>query len=47
MNQKWYIETHTGLDGPFDSELEAASYLDKINNSNPLEVEFAGLQFTP
>ena len=46
MNKSWYIETQTGLDDPFDSEQEAASYLNKELNTDPKPMEFAGLQFT-
>jgi len=46
-NNGWYVETRTGLDGPFDSEQEASTFLDLIKCSNAARVEFAGLQYTP
>ena len=46
-NIGWYIETRTGLDGPFESEKEASTFLDLIKCSNAARVEFAGLQYTP
>ena len=46
-NSAWYVETRTGLDGPFDTEKEAVSFLDLIKCSNAARVEFAGLQYSP
>lgn len=46
-NNGWYVETRTGLDGPFESEVEAISFLDLIKSSNAARVEFAGLQYSP
>lgn len=46
MNKNWYIETQTGLDGPFESEQAAASRLDKVKQNITSPLEFAGLQFT-
>ena len=43
-NIGWYVETRTGLDGPFESEKEASTFLDLIKCSN---AEFAGLQYSP
>lgn len=46
-NKNWYVETRTGLDGPFDSEKDAIIFLDLIKSSNAARVEFAGLQYSP
>jgi uncharacterized protein YkvS len=46
-NTGWYVETQTGLDGPFDSVNEATVFLDLIKSSNAARMEFAGLQYTP
>lgn len=46
-NTGWYVETRTGLDGPFGTEKEASVFLDLIKSSNAARVEFAGLQYTP
>lgn len=46
-NNGWYVETRTGLDGPFDSEKEASQFLDLIKSSDAARVEFAGLQYSP
>jgi len=46
-NIGWYVETRTGLDGPFESEKEADTFLDLIKSSNAARVEFAGLQYSP
>lgn len=46
-NIGWYVETRTGLDGPFDSEKDAIIFLDLIKSSNAARVEFAGLQYSP
>ena len=46
-NIGWYVETRTGLDGPFESEKEASTFLDLIKCSNAARVEFAGLQYSP
>ena len=46
MNQKWYVESQTGLDGPFETEKEASVFLRLVKNSNAARMEFAGLQFT-
>jgi len=48
MNKHWYIETQTGLEGPFESEQIAAFQLNKVKQDNPgTALKFAGLQFTP
>lgn len=46
-NKSWYVETRTGFDGPFDTEKEAATFLDLVKCSNAARIEFAGLQYTP
>ena len=46
-NNGWYVETQTGLDGPFDSKDEVASFLNLLKRSDAARVEFAGLQYTP
>jgi hypothetical protein len=45
-NIGWYVETRTGLDGPFESEKEANTFLDLIKSTNAARVEFAGLQYS-
>ena len=47
MNKGWYVETQTGLDGPFESEQAAAARLDTVKNDLNSPLQFAGLQFTP
>lgn len=42
----WYVETRTGLDGPFDSPEGAVTFQDLIKRSNAARVEFAGLQYS-
>ncbi|MDH5395885.1 MAG: hypothetical protein OEW97_06390 [Gammaproteobacteria bacterium] len=46
-NMGWYVETRTGLDGPFESQEEATSFMHLVNSSNAARMEFAGLQYTP
>jgi len=43
----WYVETRTGLDGPFESVKEATTFLELMKCSNAARIEFAGLQYTP
>lgn len=45
--QNWYVETRTGYDGPFKSEIEANQYLRLLHSSEMARVQFAGLQFSP
>ena len=47
MNQKWYVESQTGLDGPFETEKEASVFLRLVQSSNAARMEFAGLQYSP
>jgi hypothetical protein len=47
MNKNWYVETQTGLDGPFESENEASNFLERVKACNSARLAFAGLQFTP
>jgi len=47
IKQKWFIETRTGYDGPFDDELEAKNYLTLLKSCDAARSEFAGLQFSP
>lgn len=47
MNQKWYVESQTGLDGPFETEKEASVFLRLVKTSNAARMEFAGLQYSP
>ena len=42
MNKKWYIETQTGLDGPFKSEQTAAFKLDKVKRNLTAPLKFSG-----
>ncbi len=44
---KWFIETRTGYDGPFEDEQEAKRYLDLLRSCEAARVEFAGLAFSP
>jgi len=44
INNNWYVETQTGLDGPFKTEKEASCYLEHTKSSARLP--FAGLQCT-
>ena len=46
-HNNWYVETRTGLDGPFESVKEATTFLNLMKSSNAARVEFAGLQYTP
>lgn len=43
----WYVETRTGMDGPFPTKEEASDFHDLILCSNAARIEFAGLQYTP
>ena len=47
MNKNWYVETQTGLEGPFKTKNEAAIFLNLIKCSDAARMEFAGLAFTP
>lgn len=47
MNENWYIETQTGLDGPFESEKSATQFLEKMKQADSAQQDFAGLQFSP
>ena len=44
---KWYIETRTGYDGPFDTRHEARQFLDLLQSCEAAREEFAGLDFSP
>ena len=46
-SNKWYIETRTGYDGPFDTEDEAKKYLSLLRSCDAARDEFAGLEFSP
>jgi len=46
MNNNWYVETQTGLDGPFKTEKEASCFLEHAKTRNSARLAFAGLQFT-
>jgi len=46
IRQKWFIETRTGFDGPFDNKKEAAEYFMLLKSCNAARSEFAGLQFS-
>lgn len=47
MNKNWYVETQTGLEGPFETENEAAIFLNLVRCSDAARMEFAGLAFSP
>lgn len=47
MNKNWYVETQTGLEGPFKTEDEAALFLNLLKCNDSARVEFAGLAFSP
>lgn len=47
MSKNWYVETQTGLEGPFKTENEAAIFLNLVRCSDAARMEFAGLAFTP
>ncbi len=44
---KWFVETRTGYDGPFDNEKEAKKYLKLLRTCDAARSEFAGLDFSP
>lgn len=44
---KWYIETRTGYDGPFDSQNEAQEFLALLQSCEAVHTEFSGLEFSP
>ena len=46
IRDKWFIETRTGFDGPFDDKKEAAEYSRLLKSCNAARCEFAGLQFS-
>ena len=46
IEDKWYVETRTGYDGPFDSKQEAKRYLDLLKSCDAARSEFAGLEFS-
>ena len=46
IRHKWFIETRTGFDGPFDNKKEAAEYSLLLKSCNAARDEFAGLQFS-
>ena len=41
--EKWYIETRTGFEGPFDSKQEAEKFQFLNKCTDAARVEFAGL----
>ncbi len=47
IKNKWFIETRTGYDGPFDSKDEAKEYLQLLKGCDAARSEFAGLEFSP
>mgnify|MGYP001822727123 CR=1 FL=1 len=47
ISGRWYIETRTGYDGPFDNKMEARQFLSLLKNTEAARNEFAGLQFIP
>ena len=47
ISGNWYIETHTGYDGPFDNKSEANLFLSLLRSTEAARNEFAGLQFIP
>lgn len=47
IKNKWFIETRTGYDGPFESKDEAKRYLRLLKDCDAARSEFAGLEFSP
>ncbi|VAW93013.1 hypothetical protein MNBD_GAMMA23-825 [hydrothermal vent metagenome] len=47
IKNKWFIETRTGYDGPFESKDEAKEYLLLLKDCDAARSEFAGLEFSP
>jgi len=47
IKNKWFIETRTGYDGPFESKDEAKKYLRLKKGCDAARAEFAGLEFSP
>jgi len=42
---RWYVETRTGYDGPFENYEEAEAFLHLSQVAEAARVEFAGLAF--
>lgn len=47
IKSKWFIETRTGYDGPFEDKSEAKKYLRLLKSCDAARCEFAGLEFSP
>lgn len=47
IKTKWFIETRTGYNGPFEDKNEAKTYLRLLKSCDAARCEFAGLQFSP
>jgi len=47
IKNKWFIETRTGYDGPFESKDEAKKYLRLAKECDAARAGFAGLEFSP
>ena len=47
IKEKWFIETRTGYDGPFEDKVEAKTYLRLLKSCDAARCEFAGLDFSP
>ena len=47
IETKWFVETRTGYDGPFENKDEAKKYLCLVQDCDTARCEFAGLEFSP
>ena len=47
INNRWFVETRTGYDGPFADKVEAKNYLRLLKTCDAARCEFAGLDFSP
>ncbi len=47
IENKWFIETRTGYDGPFKTKNKAKEYLHLLKDCDAARSEFAGLEFSP
>ena len=46
-NTDWYVETRTGLEGPFETRKDAQVFQKLMARADAARAEFAGLQFSP
>lgn len=47
IKDKWFVETRTGYDGPFDDEIKAKKYIRLLKTCDAARCEFSGLAFSP